>query len=407
MSRAPRILYITRNGLLEPLGQSQIFPYLRGLACSYRITLISFEKPADYSDHAARVLAIQTCSRLGITWIPLTFRDSPRPWAPLYSVLTLFLVSILQWFRHDKPKLLHARSYVPAAVALLLHWITRVPFIFDMRALWPEELITAGRLRRGSVQHSLLNYLERLCLSQSAGVVSLTHSALGYLNSVYQSELQSQRLVVIPTCVDHQRFSITDSPPRILTIGCIGTLLSGWFLTDWLCSFFDAFSILDPSARFEIVSRDPPNKIAEALNPVQSWSQKLLIRSAPPAQMPDIINQHSASVMFYAGDSVSELGRSPTRLAEVLACGRPVVVNTGVGDVEQLISRQRVGVVARGPDPALMYKCAIELLQLLKAPDLAQRCRQTSRQYFSLETATSSYSQLYGEILSTHRHPEP
>ena len=33
--------------LLEPLGHSQVWEYLRRLACEYRIFIVSFEKPAD------------------------------------------------------------------------------------------------------------------------------------------------------------------------------------------------------------------------------------------------------------------------------------------------------------------------------------------------------------------------
>jgi hypothetical protein len=38
--------------------------------------------------------------------------------------------------------------------------------------------------------------------------------------------------------------------------GCIGTVLSGWFLTDWLAALFAAAARRDPSARFEIITRD-------------------------------------------------------------------------------------------------------------------------------------------------------
>lgn len=37
------VLYLTCNGLLEPLGQSQIIAYLRGLSGDYAITLYTHE----------------------------------------------------------------------------------------------------------------------------------------------------------------------------------------------------------------------------------------------------------------------------------------------------------------------------------------------------------------------------
>ncbi|WP_229381878.1 hypothetical protein [Spiribacter sp. 2438] len=47
------VLYLTRNGLLEPLGQSQVMSYLRGLSRDHAITLVTFEKPEDMADSVA------------------------------------------------------------------------------------------------------------------------------------------------------------------------------------------------------------------------------------------------------------------------------------------------------------------------------------------------------------------
>jgi hypothetical protein len=80
------VLYLTRNGLLEPLGQSQIWPYLRGLSRDHRITLISFEKPADRVDSSAIQRMRSQCASHGMRWIPLQFRSQPRPWAPALAI---------------------------------------------------------------------------------------------------------------------------------------------------------------------------------------------------------------------------------------------------------------------------------------------------------------------------------
>ncbi len=398
--RLIRILYLTRNGLLEPLGQSQIWPYLRGLSNDYSITLISFEKPADRVDALAMQQMRKLCSNHGIRWVPLQFRSQPRPWAPAFAIPQLALVALWQWRRRSRPQLVHARSYVPAAIALLLHRLSGVPFIFDMRALWPEELITAGHLQRGSKLHRSLLWLERRCLREASAVVSLTQAAVGYLHGRYPRELSGQRITVIPTCADLQRFQPAEPVPAApLVIGCIGTVLSGWFLIDWLRAFFEAIARADPTARFELISRDAPAAILAALHPAPSWADRLLIQSAAPAEMPAIVQRHTASVMFYAGGATSELGRSPTRMAEVLGCGCPVVANPGVGDVEQVIRQHRMGVLASGDSAAEMDACVAELLALLQDPDLASRCQRTAEALFSLKSGTAAYRQLYAKIL--------
>ncbi|WP_413328281.1 glycosyltransferase [Synechococcus sp. MIT S9508] len=367
----------------------------------YSLIIISFEKSADRADVVAVQKMKSGCAIQGMNWIALRFYARPRPWAPALAVLQLAFASFRQCWLEPRPHLVHARSYVPAAIALLLRKLTGVPFIFDMRALWPEELITARHLSRGSVLHRALIWLEQSCLKEASAVISLTHVAIDYLKVQYPRELSGQRIVVIPTCADLQRFTPLSTPSSSqLVIGCIGTVLSGWFLIDWLRAFFDAVARVDSTARFELISRDSPEAIFASLKPDSSWIDRLIIKSASPAEMPAIVQRHTASVMFYAGGSTSELGRSPTRMAEVLGCGLPVVTNPGVGDVEDVVRSNRIGVLAPGFSAAEMDVCVAELLELLKDSQLASRCRRTAEELFSLEAGTAAYRQLYADILA-------
>ena len=44
-----RVLFISYNGMLDPLGQSQVIPYLRELAKrGVRFTLLSFERAESF-----------------------------------------------------------------------------------------------------------------------------------------------------------------------------------------------------------------------------------------------------------------------------------------------------------------------------------------------------------------------
>lgn len=394
------ILYLTRNGLLEPLGQSQVWPYIRSLSSSYKITVVSFEKPVDLCDSKRMHYMSALCRQHHVKWIPLSFRSKPRVLAPILGLAALFFVTILQFISSAPPRLIHARSYVPCAIALIINYLFRTPFIFDMRALWPEELITAQRVSRGSFLHRLLVLLERSCLASANAVVCLTNASVAYLKSTYPQELKGKPLVVIPTCVDLERFTPTTLDPSApLVIGCVGTLLSGWFRLDLLHAFFSAVARIHPSAHFELISREDPSEIHAALNPSPSWIDRLTIKCSLPEDIPSLLHSHSASAMFYAGGSISELGRSPTRMAEVLASGRPVIVNTGIGDVEHVIRSNRVGILLSGTSRIDMDVSAKELLALLKDQNLSFRCRRTAQQHFSLGGGVDAYSAIYSDIL--------
>jgi hypothetical protein len=160
--------------------------------------------------------------------------------------------------RGQGARLIHARSYIPAAVAMIVSRLTKVPFIFDMRALWPEELITAGWLRRGSLLHRAIVGAERACLRKAGAVVSLTHAAVDHLGRVYPSDMAGQKVAVIPTCTDLGRFVPASEAPARHVIGCLGMVLSGWFRLDWLASFLSVAATRDEGALFELTTRDDP-----------------------------------------------------------------------------------------------------------------------------------------------------
>ena len=398
------ILYLTRNGLLEPLGQSQVFAYLRGLTQDHDVTLISYEKPEDRADTARMARARAECERHGIRWLPQEFRPRPRIIAPALSMMRM---TWLVWreVRGGRAGLIHARSYIPAAVALSVHRLTGVPFIFDMRALWPEELITAGRLKRGSVLHRAIVAVERACMRDAAAVVSLTHAAVAHLKREYPAELDGQRIAVIPTCADLDRF--TPAPTKRIgsTVhGCIGTILSGWFRTDWLAAWLTAVAVDDSDARFDIVTRDDADDVRAALDPKGALGNRLRIGPRPSEEMPDAVRGHDLSVMFFT-DGLSKLGSAPTRLAEVLGCGLPVVANDGVGDVAGIVRKNKVGVIVDGSDPAQMRAALDELKVLMQDPDLPGRCRVTAETVFSLEAGTEAYRGIYASILQAEGNP--
>lgn len=392
-------LYITRNGMLEPLGQSQVLSYLRGLSKEYQITLISFEKPEDWVDETAVQRVQDECDRHRIRWLPQRFHYRPGVIAPAWSMLTLMWLCLRE-IRRGNAKMIHARSYIPAVVAMIAGSLTGTPFIFDMRALWPEEMITAGRMKRGSWMHRGVVWAERNCLHGAAAIISLTEASVEYLKRTYPKELEQQRIVVIPTCADLERFvPPASSLSRPMVVSCIGTVLSGWFQTNWLRHFFRVASEEDSHALFEIVSRDDPTQIRRAVDPEDVLKDRLSIYSKPSYEMPETVQQHTASVMFYAGGSTSELGRSPTRMAEILGCGIPVVANAGVGDVAMIIEKYRVGVLATSDTTDAMAETWNELQRLLEDPDLSRRCQLAAEETFSLSSGTAKYLEIYQTVL--------
>jgi len=107
-----QVLYITYDGLLEPLGQSQVLAYMEKLAPEWRVHILSFEKSKDRDDEA-RVAAMRARLRAaGIGWTPLAYHKSPSAPATAYDIAVGTLVA-LQLVLRLKVKIVHARSMSP------------------------------------------------------------------------------------------------------------------------------------------------------------------------------------------------------------------------------------------------------------------------------------------------------
>lgn len=399
LTKKINIIYLTRNGLLEPLGQSQVIPYLRGLSKYYSITLISYEKFQDFSNSELMNNVAKDCIKYGIRWLPQKFKPNLNIFFSAISILKMIWL-VKKVVNQENCKLIHARSYIPAFVALIINRLKGTPFIFDMRALWPEELITAQRMKRDSILHRIIKILEKLILKKSSAVISLTNAAVNHIKSMDSVNIKNKLIMVIPTCVDLKKFKPNVQKNHNSKIhGCLGTILSGWFRIDLLSSWIRFASLRDPKLLFEIITRDDAKRIRMIIDPENELNETLKIKSVLSKDVPAAIHLHDVSLMFFS-PGLGKLGSAPTRLAEALSSGIPVVVNKGVGDMDEVIKKNNVGVVVDGDDKRQIEKAFEKLQILLQDPELSNRCYNTAISIFSLDKGIEKYHMVYKAILN-------
>lgn len=406
-------LYLTRTGLLEPLGQSQVLSYLRGLSADFAPTVISCERDADLADVIQLARVEQICAEHGIRWVRLRYRRRPRLLASMLNLGSLVL-SAWREARRTGARLIHARGYIPAAAAWAVSGVTGIPFVFDMRSLWPEELITSHRLRRGSFLHRVIVRAEGRLLARADMVVSLTRSGMRYIEETHPGRLTLDRVRIIPTCTDLDRFRPAAERGAPPLIGCHGSLLNGWFRVDLLAAMLSRIAARLPEARFQIITREDQGLVRQTLaklvagagqaadGPASGTSlmDRLQITSARPEEIHSHLQAHHLSIFFYA-NATSELGRSPTRMGEALGCGVPVLVNAGVGDVEEVVRGRRVGICLQGDDEAELEQAAAEAVALIADPTISGRCRVAAEDLYALDAGVGAYRAIYVHLLES------
>src|SRR5207245_2168008 len=115
-------LFLTYTGLLEPLGVSQVLPYVRGLAArGHRMAILSFEKPADPVALAEtrRLLASE-----GIEWEALRYHKRPPVVSTMADVARRFVrdaaatVVLTERLRQELGETSARATVIPCAVDL-------------------------------------------------------------------------------------------------------------------------------------------------------------------------------------------------------------------------------------------------------------------------------------------------
>jgi glycosyltransferase involved in cell wall biosynthesis len=395
------VLYVTYDGLLEPLGQSQVLAYLEKLAPEWPIHVLSFEKPKDLADEPRMAAMRERLAEARIGWTPLRYHKSPTVPATAFDIAQ-GMVCALWLALSRRVAIVHARSYVPTLIALPVKKLSGAKLLFDIRGFWADERVDGGLWPNDGGLYRAVKRLESVFIANANHMVTLTHASARELEQWPDFAEHRPPLSVIPTCADLERFSPSAPPARepfvFGYVGSIGT----WYLFDETIEFFLALQRRCPDARLLVVNRNEHARVREICARHGVEPDRVEIVAAEHREVPlQIARMHAAGAVIKP--SYSKISSAPTKLAEYLGCGVPCVGNVGVGDMEEILEGRRVGVALRDFSAADIASAADRLLDLLDDRELRNRCVTTARELFSLDIGVNAYRGIYKALCLTKR----
>jgi glycosyltransferase involved in cell wall biosynthesis len=402
-----RGLYICYFGLREPLVQTQVLPYLRELMRDGPMSLLTFEP--ELKTRWTQNDIVETRERLreeGIDWHLLPYHRRPVLPATLWDVAagTWRVVRIV---RHDHIQILHGRSHVGAAIAVLARAFTGARVIFDVRGFLADEYVDAGRWKSGGFLFRLVKAAEgRLCRSAD-GLVVLTERARDTLVST--GAPRGQPLEVIPTCVDLRRFEALSPSDRETVRARLGVsdrtvfihagTVGGAYLIDGTARVLAVARRLDPRVYALVLSRDAA-PLVTALEAAGFTSRDYRAVQVSPDEVRAYMHAADVGLMLIR-PSFARRAMSPTKFAEYLAAGLPIVTSAGIGDLDEQVSPHRVGVALSQFDEDAMIAAVHDIETLRRDPQLASRCRHLARTTYDLERVGGArYRRLYEAVVA-------
>lgn len=365
------ISYLTTDSLEEGVGSSQILPLVIKLAeRGLRVNLLTFEKVKP------RVETQDLLNGFGISWNPREF-GRHGAFAGIDRLRTIYK-------QIPEARIYHARSDIPAVAALISR---QGPVLWDVRGLWSDQ---KAFTENNAIKRTLIKsarVLEKYSAHNSQAMSTLTKNIVPEL--IARNHSIPEIRIVVPTAVDLPKFTFSEIIPTPFT-GLYSGTYNRYYDLKLSFSFVTEFQkICDSDFQWARPKESPQAALSAGESRTFFANQR---------EMSAIIPNFAFGIAICdstAGPSLK--GAVPTKIAEFLACGRPVIVNRELGDFDELLSSFKAGVLISSKEGGARA-AAKEMYELLQDPDTPIRCRQLAEAIFSLEKGVDEYMSVYQKL---------
>lgn len=412
------ILFVSYDGMTDPLGQSQVLPYIREISKSnFRYTLISFEKQERYVKFSEVIF--QICKDSNIQWEPIKYADKIPIVSTIWNIIRL-QKKVFELHKKDPFNLFHSRSHVPSLIAQILQKKESVPYVFDMRGFWADERVDGGVWNLSNpIFKKIFTFFktkEIEFIGEANAIVSLTQNGKNEIYSWQHLESTPNKLKhktldieVIPCCVDTNLFNSQNiNNHKIISIkkeleineqtfilgyvGSIGT----WYMLPEMLDFFKVLKDRVPNAIFLFITNEPAEKIKAVASSKNINTSDIIVTSCLHAEVPTYITLFTVSIYFIL-PAYSKKASSPTKQGELMAMGIPIICNANVGDADKIISETNSGWVVNNFEQQ-EYESITQKIISQPLPD-KNTIIQHGIKEFNLQTGAEKFRKTYERIL--------
>ncbi len=404
------ILYLTYDGIAEPLGESQIIPYLRGLSDRFKwnIDILSFEKK--HVLHSRKNVIKQFLKRYNIGWIHKYFTAKPPLLSTVLDMYKMYFTAI-NLMGQKGYKIIHARSLLPAYIGLKLkRKFPKTKLIFDMRGFWQDQRIESGVWHpQNPIYKWLYNRtkaIERELLINSDHIVVLTEAAKLVIEQWKRKKYIPSHppISVIPCCAIPEDIPLSAPetktalrkkfhlPGDAYLIGHIGSFIP-WYLFEEMIMFFKELKKKRPDAHLVLAIKNLSEEAKRFFANHLDFSDFTLL-SVPAKESKLLVATLDAGLVFVQ-QTFSSAGASPTKLAELLFAGVPVIA-TDIGDVRSILDATDGGIIISDFSRETLSKSIDLLLSKNWKP---QQIREKALPLLNVEKGINAYNEIYQALL--------
>jgi glycosyltransferase involved in cell wall biosynthesis len=395
--------------MTDPLGQSQVLPYIIGLSKKgYRFHLISFEKPDRFAKFRDDIQAL--CDKNDINWHPRIYTKKPPLLSTMYDVWQMRKLSFELNLEHQF-SIVHCRSYLSAMVGLAMKKKYNTKFLFDMRGFWADERVD-GKIwnLKNPIFKRVYRFFkrkERKFFLEADHVISLTYAGKEEIVTWNGLEHLNNKIEVIPCCADLTLFDPTQIDkkkresyaeelaisPTDFVLGYVGSI-GTWYMLDEMLSYFRYQLSQKPNSIFLFVTGESPSTIFSKASELGIKETAIRVISVLHKEVATCISLFTASI-FFIRPTFSKKASSPTKQGELMAMGIPIICNAGVGDTAKVVNDYQAGYAINSFETSDFEKIDLYFPNFDKT-----KCQNGAKEFYSLEQGISRYNSVYTNLIS-------
>jgi glycosyltransferase involved in cell wall biosynthesis len=234
--------------------------------------------------------------------------------------------------------------------------VRRLPFVFELRDLWPASIVAVGAMRKSLVIR-LLERIELFLYRRADAIVSVTHS---FREDLMARGIPGGKIHVVINGVDLDRYAPAPRDSELATrfdlsdrfvVGYLGT----HGMAHALGKVLEAAELLrdDPRIAFFFAGGGAERARVEALVAERALTNVRLIPRQPKDVMPRLWSLCDVSVIPLRNTPVFATV-IPSKLFECMGMGVPVVMSLPPGEATRIVEQTGCGIVVPPEDPAAL-----------------------------------------------------
>lgn len=396
----PKILYIHQyfKTPLEPGGTRSYWFAKALINQGFQVTMITSR------GKQSKLVLKENIDGIQVIYIRNAYSNNMSILRRLISFINFMILSTWVSLRQTNIDLIYATS-TPLTIgfpALICKWFKKIPFIFEVRDLWPEVPIQMGGLRNPFLKKMALRF-EKLIYKNSKHIIALSP---GMQEGIIKRGISEQKVSMIPNMSKIDKFYRREKDPivasnfginlnkfNVIHFGTMGRANG----LEYIINAAEIVSKSNKDIYFIFLGKGAIKQKLESMAIEKGLTNITFIDAQPMETVSELVNLCDVSIVPFLNLPILQTN-SPNKLFDSLSAGIPIIVNSA-GWTKELVEEYHSGEFV---SPEYPEELAQKLIEWKSQPQRLIDMGNNARKLAEIKYDKSILSQQFVTVINLH-----